>query len=183
VHSKKVRILNENLYLQRMKTQIINRFVLLLIILPTLLWSCEREDDDNFYQNAPTMAAELRLNSDTLWLGENTVTLNTYVYRDFMPIAEENGSPLISVCILADINNLPFLEPVVMLKQFVIYDDLVWSSEFEQITETTPFAYNGVSRGGPKWGPDISVDVVCEFSYQGALYRIIARDQVVHRTS
>lgn len=115
-------------------------------------------------------------------VGENTFALNTYVYRDFMPIEEENGSPMISACMLADVDSLPFLSPVSMIKQYVINGDLVWSVDIERTTDTSDYAVEGVTWGGPKWGPHINVDLVCEFAYQATTCRIIARDQEIHRT-
>lgn len=160
------------------------RSLTLLIFLSLVIFSCKKDiDDSNFYKNVP-LASELRLSSDTIMVGENTLALNTYVYRDFMPVAEEDGSPMISVCMLADIDSLFLLSQVSMKKQFVIHGDLVWSVDFERTTETSAYSMEGVSSGGPKWGPQINVDVVCEFSYNGKLYgRIIARDQKIHRTN
>ena len=99
-----------------------------------------------------------------------------------MPIAEENGNPMISACLLADVDSLVFSSAVSMKKQYVINGDLVWGIDFERTTETSAYSIESVSSGGPKWGPEINVDVVCEFAYQGTTYRIIARNQEIHRT-
>ena len=38
----------------------------------------------------------------------------------------------------------------------------------------------GVVREGPKWAPDIKVNVVCEFENKGKMYRVLAPYQEIH---
>ena len=158
------------------------RYLAYLVFTLLIVFGWKKDEDDKGAFHNPLLASQLRLSSDTLSLNENTFVLNTYVYRDFMPIAEENGNPMISGCILSDVNSIPFLFPVTMKKQYVINGELVWSVDFERTTETSDYSMEGVSWGGPKWGPHINVDLVCEFAYQGTTYRIIARDQEIERT-
>lgn len=149
------------------------------ILVSLLIFGC-KEDNDGF--DNPLLASQLKLSKDTLLIGENTLALTTYVYRDFMPVAEEDGSAMLSACKIADVDSIPFSSPLSLKKQYVINGDLVWVTEIGEISTPSSFEQEGVSRGGPKWGPEINVDVVCEFSNQGTIYRIIARDQEIHRT-
>lgn len=109
----------------RTKTEIMKRYLAFLIIIPLIVFGCKKDKNDNDPMGNPLLASQLRLSPDTISLGENTLALNTYVYRDFMPIAEENGSPMISGCILADVDSIPFLYPISLKKQYVINGDLV----------------------------------------------------------
>lgn len=149
------------------------------MLISITVFGCEKDKES---LSNSLLASQLRLTKDTLVLDQNTFALNTYIYRDFMPIAEENGSPMISICLLLDIDSITFSHPLTMKRQYVINGDLVWGSDFERTIETSDFIAEGSNSGGPKWGPHINVDVVCEFVYQGTTYRIIARDQEIQRT-
>ncbi len=90
--------------------------------------------------------------------------LETCLYRDFMPSCPPDGQPMIaSICVTA-IDQLPFPGTVDADKLWIINGQEVWETEFSE--EEIPQEPNRthqlvkIARDGPKWGPDIYVDVV-----------------------
>jgi hypothetical protein len=90
-----------------------------------------------------------------------TLTLSTSLWRDFMPISPPDGKPLVAVLKIAAENGSEVPASVTADTSWVIHSTEVWSAAVEQRprAETAP-AYEVIARNGPKWGPDVSVDVV-----------------------
>lgn len=128
------------------------------------------------------LAKELKESPESIILGNNNLVLTTFLWRDFMPIAEEGGSPLACVNKLTDTNNNGILDEINLRKQYLIKGNEIWESDYIEVTNESEFVLQGFVNGGPKWGPDIEVDVVCEFEYLGNIYRILAKSQLIEAT-
>lgn len=142
-----------------------------------LVQACEDVDYSN-----PELAIALRSSAESIDVGDQNLILETYLWRDFMPIAAKDGSALLCVNYLKEEGEKPLLPTLELKRQYVLKGSDVWVANYSEIRKENDFFIEGVVRGGPKWGPDILVDVVCEFEYQGNMYRIIARDQLIHKT-
>ncbi len=127
-------------------------------------------------------ALELRASPEKLLIGNNTLVLSTYLWRDFMPIAEENGSKMICINHLTEVDSIPILSTIKLKKQFVIKGNEIWKANYGEVNNYGTYKLEGVVRNGPKWGPDIEVDVVCEFENSGVTYRILAKSQLIDKT-
>lgn len=90
-----------------------------------------------------------------------TLTLTSSLWRDFMPISPPDGKPLVAVLTIATADGSPVPATVTADTSWVIHSSDVWSAAVEQRprAETAP-AYEVIARNGPKWGPDVTVDVV-----------------------
>jgi hypothetical protein len=90
-----------------------------------------------------------------------TLTLTTSLWRDFMPISPPDGRPLAAVLTIAAEDGSPVPATVTADTSWVIHGSEVWTAAVEQRprAETAP-AYEVIARNGPKWGPDVSVDVI-----------------------
>lgn len=99
-----------------------------------------------------------------------------------MPIAEENGSEMICVNKLTEVDGIPILNTITLKKQYVIKGNEIWTADYSEINNNIDFILEGVVRDGPKWGPDIEVDVVCEFENSGMTHRIMAKSQLINKT-
>jgi hypothetical protein len=152
------------------------------LIIVAITTSCDKDPVLRDMYFDPLLAAELRLSQETIQTDANTLALQTYLWRDFMPISPADGKPLISINKLSDIDSAAVSSGIQMVKQHVINDDLVWTANYSEVSNADSLIWEGVSREGPKWGPDIMVDVVCEFVFQGTTYRIIARNQEIIAT-
>jgi len=89
------------------------------------------------------------------------LTLTAFLSRDFMPISPPDGKPLGGVLRIQTDDRSPVPASVRADTSWVIYDTEVWSTTVEQRArvETAP-NYEVIARNGPKWGPDVTVDVV-----------------------
>lgn len=157
---------------------------IILIILPLVvgLISCQKEEIEGNIKNDPVFAEELRSSPENITIGNNNLILTTYLWRDFMPIAEENGSEMICVNKLTEVDGIPILNTIILKKQYVIKGNEIWTADYSEINNNIDFILEGVVRDGPKWGPDIEVDVVCEFENSGMTHRIMAKSQLINKT-
>jgi len=113
--------------------------------------------------------------------------LETYLWRDFMPIAPPNGNPLIALIRLTAIDSLPFPSSIDATKLWVINGGKIWETKFTD--EERPQYPNRkhqlekVARNGPKWGPGIYVDVVVRIiDGRRDFYLLRASNQYITRT-
>ena len=125
--------------------------------------------ESQFMDNDTQLDKELilQLNAkavDTLKIELNTFVLDAYLWRDFQPVSPPNGKPMISINRLIDINSVRIPDNISLIKQYVIYQDYIWISDYEnEMTPSQPeYKIEKVSRNGPKWGPKIYVDVISQ---------------------
>jgi hypothetical protein len=126
-------------------------------------------------------AAALRLSPQSITIDDLTLTLEAFLWRDFMPPSEPGGSDLRSVATLRDEEGGEITISPELLFQYIIYGDEVWKASFVSVNAYTD-RIEGFSNGGPKWGPDEKADVVVELKYNGTTYRILTRDQLITST-
>lgn len=156
--------------------------ILIVLTLVVGLSACKKEEEiEGKTKVDPKLAQELWSSAENLVIGNNTLVLSTYLWRDFMPSAEENGSSLICINKLTEVDSMPILNTISLKKQYVIKDNEIWTADYTEIKNDIDFILEGVVRDGPKWGPDIEVDVVCEFENSGTTYRILAKSQAITR--
>jgi hypothetical protein len=100
-----------------------------------------------------------------------------------MPISPPGGKPL---CVLVRIklnDSTDFPTTLDVKYVWVINNFLFWKSKLK--TLETPYGTNylvKVALGGPKWGPEISVDVLIQLIYNSErLYYLKAENQLIKR--
>lgn len=84
--------------------------------------------------------------------------LKTSMWRDFMPITEPDGRPLIAVVKVFNRNNVNISDKLNIDKIWIINGQEVWESVLTD--ESNGLKKQKAARNGPKWGPNIKVDVV-----------------------
>lgn len=156
--------------------------LLITFIIALALISCKKEKIEGKIKTDKKFAAELRSSPETITIGNNNLMLTTLLWRDFMPAAEENGSKMICINILTEVNKNSILSSITLKKQYVIKDNIIWTANYSEIRNNNDYNVEGVVRNGPKWGPNIEVDVVCEFDYAGTTQRIMAKSQFIQKT-
>jgi hypothetical protein len=130
----------------------------LTIVLAFALWGCGSASP-----TTPTPpASELATAPTTVLVAGKSLTLQTSLWRDFMPISPPDGKPLGVVLRVRteDASEVPSAVRADMV--WVLNGGESWSSvprEERTRSETSPL-YELVARDGPKWGPGITVDVV-----------------------
>jgi len=160
-----------------MKTIVFSVIVLLGIS------SCKKDvSEEMLVKNDPRLASSLRKSKESLITAGNNLVLTTYMWRDFMPVVGSDGRRLVGVVHLQDAQGSA-LSPSISLKRlFVIKGNEIWTTGFSEMSSVDATKLEGVVLNGPFWGPNINVDVVCEFVVDGKVYHIMAKDQPIHRT-
>jgi hypothetical protein len=145
-------------------------------------FSCKKEKVVGKIKTDPEFASELKSSPENIVIGNNTLVLATYLWRDFMPIAEENGSPMICINFLTEKDSLTITHSIDLKKQYVVNGNEVWTADYSEVKKSSDFIIEGLVREGPKWGPNINVDVICEFETSGSTYRVLAKSQEINKT-
>ena len=107
---------------------------------------------------------ELLSAPDTIMVENRQMTLSTYMWRDFMPGENAGGSALIAIAYITAIDTAKLQIPITVDAIWVVYLDKAWHSPFSN--EETPDPERRVNRivkvarEGPKWGPNVFVDVI-----------------------
>ena len=116
--------------------------------------------------------------------GGATLRLEAVPYRDFMPMSPTDGSPLAVVLRLRTASGAPLPSGLAIESAWVVYRGLAWTSQPEPTgAPWGPDVLEFVSRGGPRWGPDVAVDVVARVTgLTGGPRPIAARQVIVERT-
>ena len=154
-------------------------FVLLAAGLATLgAVACDRGITD------PPLA-ELEGAPARVQIAGSELKLETYLWRDFMPIAPPNGTPLIAVLRIVTTNATRIPEGLKAEHVSITYQGEVWTAAVKQEHPTTePGVFEVVARNRPKWGPGVKVDVVVRLrDARGQTYWLRAPNQPIHRTS
>jgi hypothetical protein len=162
------------------------KFEFVFLIMTIFLSGCEKKDELPDVKIDQDLIREINSKS----LGKVTIDnhdyiLETYLYRDFMPISPPDGKPLISVnCIMSsDSSAIP--DNIKMLQQYVISGDSVWVADYQIETPST-LGYKNIriSNNGPKWGPGIKVDVIAKITdiNTGHDYYLKQEDVLIFRT-
>jgi hypothetical protein len=113
--------------------------------------------------------------------------LETYLWRDFMPVSPPDGQPLIALIWVTATDSLSFSSSIDASRLWVINGQLLWETEFSE--EDRPDNPNRehqlekIARFGPKWGPDIQVEAIVRvIDGENNTYLLRAADQWIYRT-
>jgi hypothetical protein len=157
---------------------------LILSLLLSIGWitSCDKERMDGKTKTDEVLAENLRKSPESIIIGGNKLILDTYLWRDFQPISPPDGKMLICINFLTDVGSKPLPGNIKLLRQHIINENEIWTADYFEVRSPQEHILEGVVRNGPKWGPGIKVDVVCEFEYAGKTHRILAKEQMINRT-
>ncbi|MFC1576203.1 hypothetical protein ACFL3J_00880 [Candidatus Omnitrophota bacterium] len=114
-------------------------------------------------KSEPTVEALLKV-PEEIEIGGKKYYLEAYLWRDFMPISPPDGKPLMGVVklLMDDLSGLP--DGIDVTRVWIIDKDKVWQpdlSDKENVKKMRANSYLQINfRNGPKWGPNIYVDVV-----------------------
>ena len=130
---------------------------------------------------SPTEVPTSRLSSapTRIVVDGKTLTLAAFLGRDFMPISPPDGQPLGGTLRIQTDDGSPVPATVTADTSWVIYNTEVWSTTVEQWPrESSAPNYQVVVRNGPKWGPNVTVDVVVRLrDSAGSVFLLRAADQ------
>lgn len=114
-------------------------------------------------------------------------TLETDLWRDFMPVSPPDGSDLRAVVRITAVDLQPFPPELDADRLWVINGRNVWETAFSGENRPPdglhPHQLEKLARGGPKWETGIRVEVVVRVvARTGLSYLLRAADQPIHRT-
>ncbi|MFX1594421.1 MAG: hypothetical protein ACFFB6_09120 [Promethearchaeota archaeon] len=121
--------------------------------------------------------------SEEVYIENVTFTLETYMWRDFMPISPPDGKPLIVIAKVHAVDVVEFPLTISIERIWIIN-----GTEISSTLGTNEYRINGstyemVFRDGPKWGPGIVIDVVVKLkSVDFNFYYLLALNQPIYRT-
>lgn len=162
---------------------VVAAFVLVVGLL--LVMGCDDGCFDPKQPNERDMPPSEDATSDTLVIGDQAFVLTCSLWRDFQPVSPPGGKPMIGVVVLREVDSQPIEGDLELTHLWVIYGELYWSTEYtsEVIPDVPEYMRVRIARDGPKWGPDITVDVVSEVTDRnGRAYYIRERDVYVFAT-
>ena len=110
--------------------------------------------------NTPTLAT-LRSAPSSVKVGETTVVLSAYLWRDFMPVIPAGGPPTTLIVSVASSDSS--VAPAVELEAaWVVNGKEVWTPvlEFNPLVDPYPNTILKFGYNGPKWTPGTLVDVI-----------------------
>jgi hypothetical protein len=112
--------------------------------------------------------------------------LETYLVRDFMPSCPPDGRSLRALIFIVAIDSLPFPSSLDADSLWVIKENDLWITTLTDYDAPINYEYKLSKRAqeeGPKWGPEIYVDVVVRIvDDEDGTYLLRAADQWIHRT-
>lgn len=159
----------------------VSRFAIVLLFLLAMN-SCKKDQINGNTQTNPALADTLRLGPSAIRIGNDSLFLSTYVWRNFMPGIGKNGSGLYCSNQLFYKDSLPIPSGLKLKTQYVINANQVWTDQHPDIDNDLPSRTTATISNGPKWEPNIFVDVVCEFELNNHTYKIVARGQIINAT-
>lgn len=123
---------------------------------------------------------------DTMNIENQQIVLSTYMWRDFQPVSPADGRPLIALVYLETVDSSIIDSSIDIQSIYLVYQNRVWKSLFskEELppSELKPFRITKIARDGPKWGPDVYVDVVVRGKFKNEEFLLRASEQYIGRT-
>ena len=110
------------------------------------------------------------------------LTLETYLWRDFMPIAPPGGRPLAAAFRVRSADGSPLPPGTSIVSASVFYQGQTWLTSPTPETSNDPAMVIGRSSGGPLWGPGVTVNVSVLVRINGQRVTLSAKNQMIHQT-
>jgi hypothetical protein len=134
---------------------------------------------------APAALTELSAAPTSIVVAGTRLALSTSLWRDFQPISPPDGKPLVAGLQMRTDDGSPVPGSVRADMVWVVYEGEAWSrvpQEERTRMETAP-VYEVVARDGPKWGPNVTVDVIVRLvDGSGRTFLLRAASQPIRAT-
>ena len=155
--------------------------IISIVVIPIALLMLERTNTNPkwYYTIDPGIFTA----SEEIEIKDITYTIETYMWRDFMPISPPDGKPLIVIIRVhaIGIDNYPLSTVIERLWLIDVLNIVSTQSSEEYRVDVNTFEM--VFRDGPKWGPGISIDVVVKLiSIDSGIYYLKAFSQLIEAT-
>lgn len=135
---------------------------------------------------ADRVPQEVQSAVESVTVNELDFILETYLWRDFMPVSPPDGKPLTAIARVMVTNAADFPVTVDADRIWIINGSEVWEAEFstEERASIVAHTLEKIARNGPKWDAGTTVDVVVRLtdSETGNQYLLKAVDQQIGST-
>lgn len=160
------------------------RCFFLTVVVLILVGGCSFEDGSPLLPKSSEIPLdELKGAPECIYLEGQECRLETYLWRDFMPICPPDGQLLIAMISVVGQNGGAIPADVKLKYLWVINGIQVWAVTFSEEPQHPENELQRIARDGPKWGPHIFVDVVVGLTRSnGRLLLLRAVDQWIART-
>ncbi len=143
--------------------------------------ACGGADDTG--HTTPT-AADVSAIPQRIVVSGESLMLETYIWRDFMPIAPPDGRAMTAAISIKTVSAEPFPSNVDADSMWVFNNSQTWETAFtDEARPSDPHVLSKVARDGPLWQPGAVVDVVVRLKdNSGKTWLLRAANQTVQRT-
>jgi len=128
---------------------------------------------------------DLQAAPERIVINGSEYTLETYLWRDFMPVSPPDGQPLVAVVKVKSPGETAVSSKIDATRLWVVKGKEIWETEFtNEQRSTVGDTLEKVGRNGPKWGPRITVDVIVKVIdlRNNKEYLLKAPNQDINRT-
>lgn len=140
-----------------------SKYLLILFVIFSFISCMDNEEiEEGVTIDAQRVAELLNGASDTLTIANRSYVLEAFLWRDFMPGGNMDHS-LTAVNYLVALDSLSIPANIDLTKQYVILSDSIWTADYtDQRDSMVEYKLSRVSRQGPEWRINASVDIVAE---------------------
>lgn len=162
------------------------RFALLAVGIFIFISSCSLFGDDSTSPEELPIQT-LRGAPVQVTIDKKDLTLNTFMWRDFQPVAPPDGEPLRAIFFIRTKDSTAVPEGLEATAAWVVHEKNVWSTHFTgedpPPSERKPYQLYEVARDGPKFGPEVRVDAAVRLKeHSGESHLLRAKNQLIKRT-
>jgi len=131
----------------------------------------------------------LRAVPEEIEINGTEYTLETYLQRDFGPICPPDGQPLVALVKVKAPGETAISSKIDATRLWLVKGVEIWETELTDLTRpeysTIGDTLEKIGRDGPKWEPEITVDVVVKIIdlESGESYLLKASNQYIHMTA
>ncbi len=159
----------------------LKRLIIFTLIIYILIQGCK------LFESSGPSIQDLLASPEQIEIDGREYILETYLWRDFMPVSPPDGQPLIALIWVTATDSLAFPSSIDASCLYIVNDEQLWETEFSE--EDRPENPNRehqleeIARFGPKWGPNIQVEVIVRVvDGENNTYLLRAADQWIYRT-
>lgn len=147
-------------------------------ILLVYIWQPPINSEWEYYIEPCIYTASEEVNVDGI-----TYSLETFMWRDFMPISPPDGKPLIVIVWVNALGVNDFPSSTIIKRLWLINGlDIISTLPTEEYS-VDGNTLEMVFRNGPKWGPNIFVDVIVKLIDIDFDFCVKAVNQTIHRSA
>lgn len=153
--------------------------LIILIVLLSAISGCgiEPENGSGDINLEVLKSAPLKIS-----LSNQDLYLESYLWRDFMPISPPDGKAMIALIKVMTIDSTDIPAGIELKQIWVSQGINIWNVEFKENREGEAYELIRLVRDGPKWEPGSKVDVVVEIIHKNKKFYLKEENVVIART-